>query len=172
MKSNNLMKTIMGMSVIISAVFCTAAEAATVAYEDVGFIRGAGEQSESFTVASAGSYHVTLTDFSIPGTFDQLSLAVTTNTSLINLINDSGSFDFNADIGTTYFANLRGIAGGTLDLGLYGISVESIAGTVAPVPVPASLFMMVSALAALGAFGRGGSKAELPDNLSNEALPT
>ena len=171
MKAKNLMKTILGMSVLISAVFGATAEAATVAYQDVGFIRGVGDQSESFSVASSGSYRVTLTDFSIPGTFDLLSLSVTTDKSLINLIDVSGSFDFNADVGTTYFANLYGIAGGNLDLGLYGISVESIAGTVAPVPVPASLFMMVSALAAMGAFGRGGSKAVMSETLPNEALP-
>lgn len=171
MKAKNLFGAILGMSVLISAAFGTAAEAATVAYEDVGFIRGVGDQSESFTVASAGSYRVTLTDFTMPSNFDQLTLSVTTRRNEIDSISGSGWFDFSAEVGTTYFANLYGVAGGALDLGLYGISVESVAATVAPVPVPASLFMMVSALAAMGAFGRGGSRAVTSDTLPNEGLP-
>lgn len=171
MKAQKLLGAILTISLLVAGVIGTQAEAATVAYEDVGFIRGAGDQSESFTVSNAGVYRVTLTDFNMPSYFDELTLSVTTRKSEISTVSGSGWFDFDADIGTTYFANVYGVAGGALDLGLYGISVEAVNSAVAPVPVPASLFMMASALAVLGAFGRGGRTTAMAEDISGEALP-
>ena len=159
MKTKKMFRAVVTLSMMIMAVLGANAEAATVAYEDVDFIRGVGYRSDSFTVETAGSYRVTLTDFSIPSAFEELNLTISTNKNVIDRVDGFGQFDFEAEIGTTYFANLYGDAGGSLDLGLYGISVEAVGGTVAPVPVPASLFMLASALAVLGAFGRGGSRA-------------
>jgi hypothetical protein len=141
------------------------AEAASVVYEDVGFIRGVGYESDSFTVASDGSYRVTLTDFSFPSEFDQLSLSITTYKSEINFIEGAGWFDFEASSGITYYANVYGVAGGPLDLGLYGVGVEALSAPVSHVPLPASLLLMSSALVVLGAFGRGGNKAEAMEPL-------
>lgn len=157
MKAKNLIGLFFTMSMLATATMGTAAQAAMTVYEDVGFIRGSGEQSESFTVADAGSYRVTLTDFSFPNTFGQLSLNITTSLTEINLINGSGWFDFDAIANTTYFANVSGLASGSLNLGLYGVNVTALSTVVSPVPLPATFFMMASALIILGALRRSGS---------------
>lgn len=171
MKNTGMMRTMFVGVLLVGGLFGAEANAASVVYEDVGFIRGVGFESDSFTVASDGNYRVTLTDFSFPSTFDELSLSITTFNSTINSITGAGWFDFEAKSGTTYYANVFGLAGGPLDLGLYGIGVESLSAPVSHVPVPASLLLMSSALVALGAFGRGGRGAEAVEDMPGAPLP-
>jgi hypothetical protein len=133
-------------------------QAANVAYENVGFIRGYGEQSQSFTVATEGTYSAMLTDFSFPANFDVLGMSVTTSMTELGRISTEGSFTFFAKPEMVLYANVFGEAGGALDLGLYGINISVISDVVAPVPVPGSLLLMLSAMVVIGAIGRDGKK--------------
>lgn len=170
MKRTGLVKGVMVVALMIGGVFASGADAATVVYEDVGFIRDVGYESDSFTVPSDGSYRVTLTDFKFPSNFEQLNLSISTFNTEINSVSGSGWFDFEAKSGITYYANVYGVAGGPLDLGLYGVGVESLSAPVSHVPLPASLLLMSSALVVLGAFGRGGRAAEPMDSMQGEPL--
>ncbi|MDT8383288.1 MAG: hypothetical protein RRB22_02635 [Gammaproteobacteria bacterium] len=171
MKTGKMMNAVLGAVLLMGGVALSNVQAATVAYEDVGFIRGVGYESDVFTVSSSGNYRVKLTDFSFPDYFEELELTITTNNTVINSLSGSGWFDFEADVGIQYFANVYGVAAGSLNLGLYGIGVEALNTPVSSVPIPASLLLMSSALVVLGGFGRGGRKADEQETLSDEALP-
>lgn len=120
--------------------------AALVAYEDVGFIKGTGYSSDAFKIDTAGTYKASLTDFVFPSTFGQLALDVTTATTSQGKLMAPGSFVFDATPGT-YYASLFGVAGGPLELGLFGVKIESF--TPPPVPVPAAIVLLASGLCVL-----------------------
>lgn len=139
-----------------------------LAYQDTAFVQGsqASYSQNAFTISNAGDYVATLKDFVFPEHFDQLGLIITTNGTQtlgqINLGADQkvGSFAFHADPGT-YDANLYALAGSTLQLGLYGVSVSlgplpGTSGSPAPVPLPPSALMLATALMALAIGGRRG----------------
>jgi len=139
---------------LLAAASLTSAQAATIVYEDVDFIKGTDTRSESFTIKQAGSYQVTLSDFQFPKSFLDLDLWITESKApVVGKIDKSGTFSFNATPGT-YWANVLGITDKPLDIGLYGIRIEQM--SVAPVPVPTSILMLGSALVAFVGFGRGG----------------
>ncbi len=103
-------------------------------YEDVGFINDMEFSSTPFyipvdTTSSDNFYRATLTDFENPAAFDLLGLDVTTSTTSMGaaLITGDGQkfFDFDATPGV-YYANLFGVAGGELDLGLYGVQIAMV----------------------------------------------
>lgn len=141
--------------------------AAMVAYENVGFIKGGEGYSDSFHIDSAGTYQAMLTDFVFPNSFSQLGLDVTTaDTSMgrVDLTSQSNqdSFIFAATPGT-YYANVFGVAGSPLDLGLFGVKIESF--TVPPVPVPAAIILLASGLCVLVQMAWRRREAAGHDNL-------
>jgi hypothetical protein len=161
MKRVNTNGSIWGLVMLLAVLWGEAASAATVVYEDVGFISGTEYYSHSFTVESAGTYEATLTDFVFPASFSELGFAMTTSTDTLFELDGPGSFQFAASPGTTYYASVFGVAGGALDLGLYGIDISNITAAGVPsVPLPGTLLMMASSLVVLRVLGRGaGSDA-------------
>ena len=135
------------------------AGAAVVAYKDNGFIYGNTPYyaSNDFTISDAGTYKATLTDFSFPQSLQQLGLIVTDGgTNQLARLDGPGNFTFDATPGT-YTANIYGIAGGSLQLGLYGISIaldDGSVGNLAPVALPSALILLVSALLVFGGVAR------------------
>ena len=114
---------------------------ASMVYEDVGFISGTGSASDSFQISSPGSYQVTLTDFEFPAEFEELDLAITSSGQSYGTFSGPGVYSFDVTSPGWYWANIAGNAGGSLDLGLYGIQIQSLA-----TPLPASLLLLASAL--------------------------
>ena len=142
-------------ALLVAACF-NSAQAASIVYEDVDFIKGKNANSESFTIAQSGSYLVTLSDFQFPKKFLDLELSITESKApIIGTIIGSGTFTFSATAGATYWANIFGIAASPLDIGLYGIRIEQM-NSMSAVPVPTSMLMLGSALVAFVGFGRGG----------------
>ena len=136
-------------------VFVGAAQAALVPYQKVAFIKDTDYFSEAFTIDTAGTYQATLTDFNFPSDFGQVALDVTTAVATEGSLIGPGSFVFDAEPGT-YYASVYGVGGGALNLGLLGVQVEatSTAITSSPVPLPASLVLLLSGLAVLGPLER------------------
>jgi len=132
---------------------------AGVVYEDVGFISGYEQVSESFQITRAGTYRATLTDFEFPVAFDFLNLNIVSSIKEFGRVSAEGSFIFEADPGT-YYANLLGLSGGDLELGLYGVQVALIDGfdSVSPVPLPAPVVLLASALIMIFTFFRRTSR--------------
>ena len=147
---------------VLSTACFSGAHAATIVYEDVDFIKGSDTRSESFLIKQAGSYQVTLSDFQFPKSFTELDLLIGTSVAPNSgSIHGPGTFSFNATPGT-YWANVFGIADKPFDIGLYGIRIEQI--SMSPVPLPASILLLGSALVAFVSFGRGGLVSRSQDN--------
>ena len=100
-----------------------------------------------FEIVEAGLYKATLTDYEFMATFDVLALAISKGKEIVgNPLLGSGMFNFQAEPGN-FTANILGVAGGDLDLGLFRVQVSSV-----PIPAPALLF--ASGLIALVAMRR------------------
>lgn len=168
----------------------TNASAATVVYENVGFL-GAGSnaaafstlstgvpgaattQVNSFTISQAGTYTAKLADFGFPETFQSVGLTISTFVDdQLNLgsVFGSGSFNFNASSPGTYYASLMGQAGETFGLGLYGVQVTEF-GPAAVVPLPSAVLFLLSGLAVFAAFGRGGKGVSRDPSATFGLLP-
>jgi hypothetical protein len=135
----------------------TAANAATVVYEDMGFIKGYGGTTSKFAIDKAGQYEVSLIDFKYPTNFDSLSVQITQgNPSPLSEIGrwDAGTNIFNASAPGVYYANIVGNMGAnSYDLGLYGLQI-----TASVVPIPPSFILLISGVVVLAAFGNGGRR--------------
>lgn len=168
----------------------TIASAATVVYEDVGFL-GAGLSNggfpalstgvpeagttkvNSFSIAQAGTYTVKLADFVFPESFQAIGLSITSfvddQLSLGSIVGP-GSFNFNASSPGTYYASVFGQAGSTFGLGLYGVQVTEFGP--AAVPLPSAVLFLLSGLAVFAAFGRGGKSENSDPSTAFGLLPT
>ncbi len=154
-------------------VMSTNASAATIVYEDVGFL-GAGPGGLSplsveataggftkvtpFTIAQAGTYTAKLADFGFPESFRTIGLSISTfveDQLGLGSVFGSGSFEFEAAAPGTYYASLMGDAGETFGLGLYGVQVTAFGP--AAVPLPSALLLLFTGLVVLVVTGKGGT---------------
>jgi hypothetical protein len=145
------------MTISAALLLSTGANAATVVYEDVGFIKGYGGTTNQFEIDKAGQYEVSLIDFKYPTNFENLSVQITQGSpSPLSEVGrwDVGSNIFNASAPGVYYANIVGDMGvNSYNLGLYGLQINA-----SVVPLPASFILMVSAIVAIAAFGNGGRR--------------
>lgn len=126
-----------------------------VIFEDVQFICGKDavnyainlqDQFEQNNLAESGMYNfvLTLTDFEYTNPFKKLSVLVTTATDVIGKLVEPGVFEFSLDSLDTIYLNLFGKVSGKHPLGLYGVELKAIPS--APVPLPAGILLLLSAL--------------------------
>ena len=130
---------------------------AAVIYEDVGFMADGQTMTHKLSLAESGSYKISLVDYAFPDPFGALELSVT-NSSYDNIVTLSGTSDFmlqsSADVvWLSLFAEINS------GLGLFGLQVEYLgkldpAGG-SPVPVPASILLLISGLLPLVGLKRG-----------------
>lgn len=121
--------------------------AATV-LEETGYIFGFSGENYSFVADQTPLvYSVTLTDFEFPAAFDYLGVAITTSTDKVAELLAPGMTTFNAEPGTTYFANILGNAANPPGAGLFGINITAV-------PVPPTLLLLGSGIFALVALKR------------------
>jgi hypothetical protein len=83
---------------------------------------GALFSSQTFTVPSAGSYDLTLTDLGFPTKFAALTVIATRGYSLAGQTTSGKTLTFNATPGT-YVLNVFAQVGSGADYGLYGVNV-------------------------------------------------
>ena len=124
------------------------AHAASVPLDTTGFLSGVSGVSLPFTVSSAGSYTVTLTDLGAVSSgffspFSILGVQISTSTTTISTLPTPGTLSLSLAAGS-YFAGVGGLvgSGGLLPLGHFGIKVAEVAS----VPLPAALPLLGSAL--------------------------
>jgi hypothetical protein len=111
-------------------------------------ISGTESTSDSFTITAPGTVTVELQNLPWPQTLSSLSFMATNGTQVLSdwSTTSSNTQSFAVTPGT-YFANISGTTAGALDLGLYSISITFQSG--APVPLPASLWLLASSLLVL-----------------------
>lgn len=111
-------------------------------------ISGTESTVDSFSVPSAGTVTVQLSDLPWPQALSSLSFMATSGNQVLSSWSTltSGVESFQVTPGT-YFAHVTGTAAGALDLGLYSMTLSfQPAGTV---PLPGSAWLLVIGLLAL-----------------------
>jgi hypothetical protein len=131
------------------AVPYSAAQASTVLYDSATFVQG--EQAgvlPSFDIPTPGTLTVTLSNIPWLDVVSDLSASITTASEVVGTSSGAGSESFNVGSGTL-FAHWFGDASGALDLGVIGITITFQPNSVTPVPLPASLLLLLSGLGVL-----------------------
>ncbi len=134
-----------------------AARAGTVLYDSSGFIEGQQSFVQGFELTSAGTVTVTLSNIPWFDTISGLDCFLTTASGAIGKSMGAGTESFNVGPGMLY-AHWLGDANGAYGLGVYGLDItfqsngQSPNGT--PVPLPASLILLLSGLGMLWGWQR------------------
>jgi len=131
-----------------------AAHADTIIYDSMAVFQGQQAFSDSFSVSTPGTLTVTVTDVPWLDTVTDLSFFMSSPTGTVgSTLNGAGTESITLSSAGTYSANWFGNAQGLYDLGVVGVNIEFRPnGT--PVPLPASILLMLSGLGLLFAWPR------------------
>lgn len=117
----------------------------TVLINETTLVSGTDSNVEAFTIPTAGTVTVQLSNIPWPQALDSLSFVASSASSVLMAWDGSGTQTFDVSAPGTYYAHVTGTAGGLLDLGLYSLTV-SFRSAVAPVPLPSSATLLLGAL--------------------------
>jgi hypothetical protein len=133
----------------------SSARASSVVYQDYQMITDPTVSTTFFDVTSAGIYKAELVDFEFPEAFDILSVGITQGLTPLGFGFDTSSFTFQVNTPGTLGVHLAAtpMAGSQ---GLYALSISSIA----LVPVPSSVLLLMSGVIGLVAVGRRDTPAD------------
>jgi hypothetical protein len=125
----------------------TAARADTL-YDAASFVQGGQSFVQSFNITTPGTLTVTLTDIPWLDTVSNLTGFLTTTAGVMGTTFGGGSESFSIGAGTVY-AHWFGEANGAYDIGVLGVKIVFQPNGVTPVPIPASLILLLSGLGVL-----------------------
>jgi hypothetical protein len=130
-----------------------AAQAETVIFDSMSFFQGQEGFTQTFNVATAGTLSVSLSDVPWLDNVANLSFFLSSPTGTVGqALSGNGSELISVGPGT-YTANWFGNAAGTYNMGVVGVDVNFYPqGTT--VPLPASIFLMLTGLGLLFAWPR------------------
>jgi hypothetical protein len=143
-------KKLFAASLLVSSAWAapfTAAQASTVLYDSATFVQGEQSGVQSFDITTPGTITVTLTDIAWLDVVSDLTASITTASGVVGTSTGAGSESFSVGSGTI-FAHWFGDASGATGLGVIGIEVVFQAANT-PVPLPASLLLLLSGLGVL-----------------------
>ena len=157
---NTMAKVLALGAVCLSASFAASADSmlappltASTPYSSVELVRGASLEAKMMMTQSAGTVTVKLSDLTWSQALGSLSFSLSTSTSqLIPATNGSGVWSWHVDAPTLLYASVYAAASGPKNTGLYALNVSfvpSLGPEQTPVALPATLWMLLSGLAAL-----------------------
>jgi hypothetical protein len=108
--------------------------------------------SYTFNVSGPGVLTVDLDDLTWPTQLSDLTFTATSSSSVIGQLNGAGQASFDLTSGGTIYAYVTGEATNPTSGPAYGVGLYSLAVgfTPAPVPLPASVALLLAALLGLG----------------------
>ena len=116
---------------------------------ETGVFVGQTEAQYSMNVTSTGSLTVNLFDYAWPGPLADLTLEIASPTQILGQMSAAGTDTVMLTAPGTYYAYVTGNAANSpLGLGAYGLSANfKPSGQAAPVPLPASLSLLIGGIA-------------------------
>jgi len=146
MKLNQILAAA-GLMLAASAMPVGAARADTVLYDSMSVVEGQQGFTQSFYVTTPGTLTMTVTDVPWLDVVSGTTFFVSSPTGLLGTTMTGGSESINVQPGTLY-AHWFGDAQGAYGLGVVGVNIQFTPnGT--PVPLPASVVLMLSGLGLL-----------------------
>jgi hypothetical protein len=133
----------------------SAARADTVLYDSSSIVQGQQAFTQSFNVMTPGALTITVAGIPWLDAISNLTYFLTTASGTVGTSMSGGSETVNIDAGTIY-AHWFGTAQGNYDIGVLGIKIVFQPSTISPVPLPATLILLLSGLGIL--FGWQRSK--------------
>ena len=127
-----------------------AARAGTL-YDNAGFIKGQQSFVQSFDITTPGTLTVTLSDVPWLDTLSDLNCFLSSSSGVIGKTWGAGTESIEVSPGMIY-AHWFGVADGSFGVGVYSHKV-SFQPAGAPVPLPPSVILLLSALVFLWTFG-------------------
>lgn len=125
-----------------------ASRADAVLYDASSFVEGQQSFTQSFNISGPGTLTVSITDIAWLDIVSELNCFLSTASGLINpAANVGGSETFSVGSGPIY-AHWFGSAQGIYDLGVIGVKITFQPAGI-PVPLPASLVLLLSGLGVL-----------------------
>jgi hypothetical protein len=135
--------TILGLSAWIFSL--GSAQASTVIYDGVGFLTGTQSFTDSFSVATAGTVTVTLSNIAFPEELASLSLMLSSPSGgALGSQMQAGTESFHVQAGDV-FAQWFGTAQGPMNSGVYALKIAFDPAS-SPVPLPTSIALLLSGL--------------------------
>ncbi|HTU65478.1 MAG TPA: hypothetical protein VMF52_06000 [Steroidobacteraceae bacterium] len=111
-------------------------------------VSGSYSSVESFSVARAGTLTVRLENIAWPEKLAQLNCSIYSDAGFMHQLTNSAELRFDVAGPGTFYANLTAGAAGFLNLGLFSFKVSFVPN--APVPLPAAVWLLGSAVGLLG----------------------
>jgi hypothetical protein len=141
---------LLGLAVcLLGAAGARTAAASEVLYDKSGFLSGQQSFVQALNITGPGTLTVTLTNDVWPQQLASLNMVLSSgNGSLLGPEMGAGSDSFHVNGGLVY-AQWFGTAQGPLDMGLYSLNVQFTPSGALPVPLPASLALLLSGLGVL-----------------------
>jgi hypothetical protein len=131
----------------LSALAAAPVRADTVLANETNLVSGTQSMVQAFTVPTAGTVTVQLTNIAWPQALSALTFIASTSSQVLSSWDalNSGSETFSVSGPGTYYAHVTGTATGPLDLGLYSMTL-SFVSAIAPVPLPAGSGLLLGGL--------------------------
>lgn len=129
------------------------ARASVVLEDTTNLMQGNQSFVDTFTVSTPGTLTISLADMAWLDPISDLQFSLTSGGQLVGPPLDAGTESFQIQPGT-YSGMLFGDANGSHSLGLYNLEITFQSQT--PVPLPASLLLMISSLGLLFATHKPG----------------
>jgi hypothetical protein len=142
------------MVCLLGASAARTAAASEVLYDSSGFLSGQQSFVQSFNITGPGTLTVTLGNVDWPQQLASLDMVLSSGSGgLLGPEMGAGTDSFHVNGGLVY-AQWFGTAQGPLDTGLYSLNVQFLPSAL-PVPLPASIALLLSGLGLLAWQRRG-----------------
>jgi hypothetical protein len=114
---------------------------------ETGVFVGNSGAEYSLTLSTPGSLTVNLIDYGWTSPLTDLAVEITSGTKVLGQLTGTGHETLSVSGPGTYYAYVTGTGTGPLDIGAYGLRLDYQA--MAPVPLPASISLLLGGVAAL-----------------------
>ena len=140
-----IVRTGVGATLAVLCVLATPnARGDTVVLAQTTMISGTESTVDSFTVPTQGTLNIELSNIPWPEALSSLNFMLSTSSQVLaSMSTPQSSSSDSVQVGPgTYFANLTGTAAGSLNVGLYSVTIDFQPAGVVPLPTSGGLLLI------------------------------